>query len=200
MVYIRPQVFLYASSYEMNKGTFPVRFLWASPFPACSTSELCQLGFCYIPEMETQNSDRPLSLTEHIISLVFLTVWTFWSHRKLSSVPTKENPLKALLELVLALNSGVRLTELGTISLVNSGSMCWVSAGPLWKTVWLYLIIICLISFNFHFIITDATKGTFWFKKQMSKQARPFENTPVKSVINLKNNSINTCLNQIKKM
>lgn len=46
------------------------------------------------------------------------------SHRKLSSLPTKEKPLKALLELVLALNSGVRLTELGTISLVNSGSIC----------------------------------------------------------------------------
>jgi hypothetical protein len=43
---------------------------------------------------------------------------------------TKEKPLKALLELVLALNSGVRLTELGTISRVNSGAMCWVSAGP----------------------------------------------------------------------
>lgn len=55
------------------------------------------------------------------------------SHRKLSSVATKENPLKALLVLALAVNSGVRLTELETISLVNSGSMCCVSAGPLCK-------------------------------------------------------------------
>lgn len=57
----------------------------------------------------------------------------FRSHRKLSSVATKENPLKALLALALAVNSGVRLTELETISLVNSGSMCWVSAGPFCK-------------------------------------------------------------------
>lgn len=58
---------------------------------------------------------------------------SFLLHRKLSSLATKEKPLKALLELVLALNSGVRLTELGTISLVNSGSICWVSAGPFWE-------------------------------------------------------------------
>lgn len=53
------------------------------------------------------------------------------AQRKLSSVATKEKPLKALLALVPAVRSGVRLTELGTISLVNSGSMCCVSAGPL---------------------------------------------------------------------
>lgn len=56
----------------------------------------------------------------------------FPPHRKLSSVATKEKPLKALLALALAVNSGVRLTEPETISRVNSGSMCWVSAGPLW--------------------------------------------------------------------
>lgn len=60
-------------------------------------------------------------------------VRAFPAHRKLSSVATKENPLKALLALALAVNSGVRLTEPETISLVNSGSMCWVSAGPLWE-------------------------------------------------------------------
>lgn len=32
----------------------------------------------------------------------------------------------------LGVSSGVRPTELGTISLVNSGSMCCRSAGPLW--------------------------------------------------------------------
>ncbi|TNN60295.1 hypothetical protein EYF80_029460 [Liparis tanakae] len=42
----------------------------------------------------------------------------FATLKKLSSVATKENPLNALLELLLlALSSGLRLTELGTISL-----------------------------------------------------------------------------------
>lgn len=94
----------------------------------------CQVGFLqwctrssFFHELLTQKRcDHSITLFKHLNS-------SFLPHRKLSSLPTNENPLKALLELVLALKSGVRLTELGTISLVNSGSICWVSAGPLWK-------------------------------------------------------------------
>lgn len=79
-------------------------------------------------------NERNLDSVEHIqqnMSILYLhdtysqrDVFTMVSHRKLSSLATNENPLKALLELVLALSSGVRLTELGTNSLVNSGSIC----------------------------------------------------------------------------
>lgn len=94
----------------------------------------CHVGFLqwytrssYFHELLTQRGcDRSITLFKHLNS-------SFLPHRKLSSLLTKENPLKALLELVLALNSGVRLIELETISLVNSGSICWVSAGPFWK-------------------------------------------------------------------
>lgn len=113
-------------------------FLLHTRFTAAVKHDQCHVGFLlcymrntYLCEKTFKNNEQDFCAKKSFKQLA--AIHLSGCHRKLSSVPTKENPLKALLELVLGLNSGVWLTELGTISLVNSGSICWVSAGPLWK-------------------------------------------------------------------
>lgn len=110
-------------------------FLWMQNKHKLVISQLRFLFHSFLP-----------SLQSSVFPVPWNTLWSVtWRWEKPSSVsrpqrnPSSpemyEKPLKALELLVarLGVRSGVRPTELGTISLVNSGSMCWRSAGPLWR-------------------------------------------------------------------